>query len=168
MPDISGKKFHRLTVIGRAHGLYWNCECECGKKTKVKSDQLTGGRTRSCGCLKIEAASRTGQKNKVHGKAIGRRAGVSASPEYTAWASMKTRCFNSNIRNWHRYGGRGISVCPEWMDDFEVFLNNIGPRPSPLYSVDRYPNPDGDYEPGNVRWATAEQQQNNKSKKAAA
>lgn len=167
MADLTGTKFGRLTVVGRDEGIYWLCVCECGKTTSSRSDHLTGGRTRSCGCLRDEMAARIGANNRLHGQAKGRRAGVEATPEYTAWASMKTRCLNSKIRNWHRYGGRGISVCPEWINDFEAFRACVGPRPSAQHSLDRYPNNDGNYEPGNVRWATPKEQQNNRGNNRA-
>lgn len=84
------------------------------------------------------------------------------TPEYKAWASMKARCSNSKRHNYHRYGGRGICVCERWLK-FENFLADMGPRPSPSHSLDRYPNNDGNYEPGNCRWATRVEQAGNRS-----
>lgn len=81
--------------------------------------------------------------------------------EYRAWSSMKTRCYNRNSPNYRYYGGRGISVCDRWLNSFQTFLRDVGNRPGPGYSLDRYPNNDGNYEPGNVRWATKREQQNN-------
>lgn len=75
---------------------------------------------------------------------------------------MKARCSDSSLREWPRYGGRGIRVCDEWQHDFVSFLKHIGPKPSAEYSVDRIDN-DGNYEPGNVRWATASEQARNRS-----
>ena len=83
------------------------------------------------------------------------------TPEFVAWVMMKQRCYNPKVRGWKYYGGRGIKVCPEWRDDFRAFLAHIGPRPGPGWSVDRI-DPDGNYEPGNVRWATALTQQRNR------
>lgn len=83
------------------------------------------------------------------------------TPERAAWADMKTRCFNSRHPSYKNYGGRGITVCERWLV-FEAFLSDIGPRPSPEHSLDRFPNNDGDYKPGNVRWATYIEQQNNR------
>jgi hypothetical protein len=80
--------------------------------------------------------------------------------EYTAWDSMKKRCHSPSAGNFKHYGARGVAVCQEWRDSFEVFLAHIGPRPSPLHSVDRIDGTRG-YEPGNVRWATKKVQQNN-------
>jgi hypothetical protein len=87
--------------------------------------------------------------------------GYSRSPEYLCWRHMKTRCLNRNFKHFKHYGGRGITVCDRWRDSFEAFLIDVGPRPSPKHTIDRYPDNDGNYEPGNVRWATRKQQQEN-------
>ena len=85
-----------------------------------------------------------------------------ASPEYRAWASMKARCLNKNNASFERYGGAGVSVCLKWIDSFEAFLADVGPRPSPKHSIDRFPDRHGNYEPGNVRWATPKEQSINR------
>ncbi len=87
--------------------------------------------------------------------------GLSSSPEYWAWASMKARCLNVKSPQFADYGGRGISVSPEWVASFESFIAHIGRRPSPQHSIDRIEN-DGNYEPGNVRWATSATQNRNR------
>lgn len=76
------------------------------------------------------------------------------SPEYRAWVGMHARCYNRNVKNYKKYGGRGIKVCERW-DDFAAFLADMGPRPSARHSIDRFPDNDGDYESDNCRWATA-------------
>jgi len=86
--------------------------------------------------------------------------GMTDTPEYSSWAGAKARCANPKINCWSRYGGRGISMCREWMDSFLAFYLWMGPRPSPEHSIDRIDN-DGNYEPGNVRWATLSEQINN-------
>lgn len=83
------------------------------------------------------------------------------TPEYKTWGRMLNRCRNENEKDFHRYGGRGIQVCDQWVS-FENFLADVGLRPSANHSIDRYPNNDGNYEPGNVRWATRSEQCRNR------
>lgn len=94
-------------------------------------------------------------------RAAGRgRHGMNKSPEHRAWVHMRQRCTNPRKREWPHYGGRGIKVCDRWMASFVAFFADVGQRPSPAHSIDRI-NVDGDYEPGNVRWATQQQQVEN-------
>jgi hypothetical protein len=81
--------------------------------------------------------------------------------EYRVWSGMKVRCLNPNFKDWHLYGGKGISVSLAWRDSFETFFRDVGPRPSPNHSLDRFPDALGNYELGNVRWATSREQANN-------
>ncbi len=147
--DLSGQVFTRLTVIKRVElerkKPYFLCVCECGTEKIVRSDKLRSGNTQSCGCLQKERAT-------THG--------LTKTTEYVSWRQMRYRCNNPNFHNYHRYGGRGITVHPDF-DDFEVFLAHIGPKPSPIHSVDRINN-NGNYAPDNVRWATPLEQANNK------
>jgi hypothetical protein len=115
---------------------------------------MRSGNTISCGCAKKQLAAEMGAATRKHGHAIAR------SPEYSSWAGMINRCHNEKNSQFYRYGGRGIAVCDEWRRSFTAFLEHIGPRPSSGHSVDRKDNSRG-YEPGNVRWATAIEQNNN-------
>lgn len=156
--DMTGLTFGKLTVIAIGEGTgrhtYWDCLCQCGKKSTVSGDQLRSGKTTSCGCRRAEA-------NKETRMTHGHTAEDKKSPEYESWAGMNKRCHNPNNHAYANYGGRGIEVCPEWRDSFEAFLDHVGMKPSPKHSIDRINN-DGNYEPGNVRWATAKQQANNR------
>lgn len=100
--------------------------------------------------MAVANRQRKGQKRKTHGQSYG--------PEYQAWKGIKRRCLNAKAKNYHHYGGRGITVCDAWRDSFAAFFAYVGPRPSPKHSIDRYPDNNGNYEPGNVRWATQSQQ----------
>ncbi len=151
--DISGQRYARLVALDFARiqrgNAVWVFACDCGALKSIDAHSVRYGATRSCGCLHSETAA---AKNTKHGK--------SHTPEYLTWKSMRERCGNPNVLNYHRWGGRGIRVCPEW-DDFDLFLAHVGPRPSSKHSLDRINN-DGNYEPGNVRWATAAEQARNR------
>lgn len=158
--DLSGQRFGRLVVIRRdgsdAAGARWLCRCDCGRDISVRSGHLRNGNSKSCGCLKREFES-VGGIRLAHG-ATRRR---STTAEYRAWSGIHTRCFNANSTDFSLYGGRGITVCERWKT-FENFLADMGLKPSPKHSIDRFPNNDGNYEPGNCRWATPTQQANNR------
>lgn len=159
--NLSGKKFGRWTVLRRAYNhpgrTYWKCQCSCGKIKDVVGYTLTHKQTFSCGCLAAEKASvRSKLTSRVHGETIKK----TISTEYSAWQSMKTRCYNKNTHYYKYWGGRGIKVCDRWLQSFESFLNDMGRRPTKKHSVDRVDN-NGDYSPENCRWATASQQRKN-------
>lgn len=144
----TGQRFGRLSVIQFIPSeRKYSCQCDCGKITKVFTGHLTDGTTKSCGCLRKEF-----YKGKVW---------KSRTPEYLVWRSMLQRCGNPNTRVFPRYGGRGISVCERWLD-FDNFISDMGPRPSPQHSIERRDNDDG-YSPKNCCWATALEQNRNKS-----
>jgi hypothetical protein len=82
--------------------------------------------------------------------------------EQKAWYAMLSRCYSKKRKDFHRYGGRGIKVCDRWKNSFKLFLLDMGPSPSPCHQIDRFPNKDGNYEPGNVRWATLSEQSKNR------
>lgn len=159
--DLTGQRFGRIEVLsleGRtARGeLAWRARCSCGTEKVIAAYQLSSGRTVSCGCYR-QAQAKAGLIRMKHGHDRTKR----RSKEYEAWAGLVSRCTNPNHRAWKNYGGRGISVCERWRLSFEAFLEDVGFAPSPELSVDRIDN-DGNYEPGNVRWATRQQQQANK------
>lgn len=154
--DLTGKVFGRLTVIKecgysrqKRPRILWECKCSCGNTVKVTGENLRENKTRSCGCLAKEIISTV---NRTHGK--------SKTPEYKTWCHIKSRCYNPNNKDYHRYGARGISVCDEWVHSFETFLFDMGKRPTNLHSIDRINNDKG-YSKDNCRWATPETQSNN-------
>lgn len=151
--NIAGQIFGRLTVQSeRTFGklVKWRCVCSCGKEKWVRSTHLVTGRSTSCGCFRTET---TVARFTTHG--------ATGTPEYKSWLGMIERCENTKHREFKYWGGRGIRVCARWRHSFGNFLQDMGERP-PGTSIDRYPNNDGNYEPGNCRWATVEQQANNK------
>ena len=154
--DLTGQKFGRLTVLERAekrgNHYYWKCLCSCGAEKIVQGCSLRNGAILSCGCLQRENA---GAANTKHG--------LSRSKIWGIYKAMKQRCYNLNNKRYKNYGGRGIRVCEEWKDDFLAFYNYVSQLEhfgEKGYSLDRINN-DGNYEPGNVRWATASEQNRN-------
>lgn len=164
--DLTGQRFGRLEVIsfsrdiksGTRNRKYWNCVCDCGNAKEVRTDSLTSGNVKSCGCIKkeqdaINLTSEYGFKPKY--KIQNRRL-------YQCWRGMKRRCFDAKDKRYYRYGGRGITVCNEWLD-YDIFakwaLNN-GYRED--LTIDRINN-DGNYEPSNCKWSTHKEQALNRS-----
>ena len=156
--QLTGQKFGRLTVenenpIRSLDGqIRWNCSCDCGNRTTVVGNCLTNGKTRSCGCYKRDKTREMGRLNTTHG--------MSYTTEYKIWNGMIQRCTSPNTTGYSDYGGRGITVCDRWLNSFEAFYEDMGPRPSLDYSIERREN-DGNYEKNNCYWATREEQQNN-------
>ncbi len=165
-PVRPGEKFGRLLVLqsaGKRGDLkLFLCRCSCGKERVSAGRDLRRGHVTSCGCLNRELARNHCLSLNVamtkHGEA--RTSGCSA--EYRTWRSMIGRCENANARHYSCYGGRGINVCQRWRNSFEDFLIDMGRKPTPKHTIDRYPDNDGDYRPGNCRWATRKQQQANR------
>jgi len=146
--DMTGETYGRLTVLGYAgHNVggisYWECVCVCGGSKTVQRNALRAGATTSCGCLNTERIT-------THGMAY--------SAEYKAYIAAQARCNNPNTDRYDRWGGRGIEFR---FKSFDEFYAELGDRPSERHSVDRFPDKNGHYEKGNVRWATPRQQTNN-------
>ena len=151
--DLTFEKFGRLKVKESAgHSgvkTLWLCVCDCGNELKVITNHLTGGNTKSCGCLQLEAISATGKSCETHGH---RKRGRKASAEYRCWSNMKQRCYTKSNQAFANYGARGISVCDRWMKSFENFLEDMGLKPSSDLSLDRIDN-NGNYSKDNCKWS---------------
>ncbi len=154
--DLTGQKFGRLTALSRCEPKItirgrresqWLCVCECENKVVVQQNNLRSGHTQSCGCLVYEP------NHVTHG--------LTLHPLYHVWASMKGRCVNPSNRNYRNYGGRGITVCQEWMDSLPAFVRDMGPTYRAGLTLDRIDNSCGYYK-ANCRWATRTEQQNNR------
>ena len=158
--SLTGKKFGRWEVFESksfprktASPLRkWRCVCECGTEKYIRTNLLVQGKSTSCGCAKPE---KTSKQKRMYPKELQR--------EVETWRSMKDRCLCKTHHAYHRYGGRGITIHPEWIDDFWSFFKEIGKRPSDNHSLDRIDNNKG-YIPGNIRWATRVEQTRNCSR----
>ncbi len=162
--DLTGQRFGRLVVVERAENdshnkARWRCRCDCGKETLAMAKSLRSGSKKSCGCLEAEnrAAIKTrGGCDVIHGATDTRL--------YRIWWAMKTRCYNKNHRSFPNYGGRGITVCAEWLHDFTAFQKwSMAHGYADDLSIDRIDNDRG-YSPDNCRWATDDEQRHNKRK----
>lgn len=156
--DWTGSVYGKLTITEVSHTdekyrVFWKAKCECGNETTLRSDSFTSGKTTSCGCVRIESVKKS---LTIHGE--------SGSNLYQVWWQIKNRCNNPKHPNFNRYGGRGITYFSEW-NEYKSFRDYIkkelGVKPSSNHSIDRIDN-SGNYEPGNLRWATPLQQTQNR------
>ena len=156
--DLTGQRFGLLIVKSKSYSdqngkTVWNCVCDCGHETLVRTGDLRNGHTTSCGCHRRKAIIKSITKH-----------GLRHTKIYHKWLDMKQRCFNPKNHRFDDWGGRGITVCDEWKNSFEAFYDYVSKLPhfgETGYSLDRINN-DGNYEPGNVKWSTTKEQNNNK------
>lgn len=160
--DLTGQRFGRLLVVGliRRSGIgpsgkrvnsMWECLCDCGEIAYVNTGPLTTGKQESCGCLRLENVTKHG---------------LHKDPLYSIWLGIWHRCFNPSHMHYDRYGGRGVTMSPEWVSDVGMFISEVrealGDRPSEKHTIDRVDN-DGDYVLKNLKWSTQIEQANNRS-----
>lgn len=165
--DITGRKYDRLTVVsyqGKTSNRQslWLCKCECGRLITVSKGKLTSGNTKSCGCLHSEQLAKRNKENAKHG--------LEKSRLYGVWHGMKQRCLDPNRKEYPYYGGRGITICNEWINDFIAFrewaFNNGYDEAAPygVCTLDRI-DVNGNYEPSNCRFVDSKTQAQNRRKK---
>jgi hypothetical protein len=155
---VAGDRFTRLVFLGfadcvRRHRPRGRFHCDCGAEAVCDLDVVMRGETKSCGCIRRE---KTKARRTVHGES----GSALNTPEYRTWKNMRRRCRDPRSNRWALYGGRGIKVCEDWDTNYAAFPADMGRRPSPKHSIDRKDN-NGNYEPGNCRWATAAEQRAN-------
>ena len=157
---LTGQRFGRWLVIKKAEPLmlqskqsHWLCRCDCGIERVCQATSLRNGRSQSCGCRAAELAA---DRFRTHGDTVNRK----DSKEWRAWKDAKARCHNTKHHWFKGYGAKGVTMCPAWRTDYPAFLRDMGRAPTPDHSLDRI-NPAGNYEPGNCRWATRQEQRQN-------
>lgn len=155
--DHTGKRFDRLAVTRYLGDSKWECRCDCGAVVTAEGGDLTRGLRKSCGCSRGESNTKHGAKKQSGADPLAKHA-------FHVWCSVKQRCTNRNTKSFKNYGGRGVKMHDVWADrnGFPAFLAGVGLPPSVRHQLDRFPNNDGNYEPGNVRWATQTENQRNK------
>jgi len=165
---LIGEVFNRLTILSEVEPKTYPsgqskrrmlCKCECGKETIAELGSLKNGGKKSCGCIRRDIARKRIKRGTT--ETIRKYSNGKLKPEYVSWYNMKKRCYNPTYYNYQRYKEKGIIVCDRWLNSFDNFLEDMGPKPGPEYSIDRINN-SGNYEPSNCRWATRSEQQLNK------
>lgn len=157
---VAGGRYGRLVAIeqvgyrGTRPRPLWRFRCDCGNEHITTSEPVLAGGSKSCGCFSRENSVALGRSNKTHG--------MHQTHAYRSWRSMNTRCRNQKSPDYGHYGARGIQVCVRW-HTFANFIADMGTPPSARHSLDRYPDKTGNYEPGNVRWATMVEQHRNRT-----
>lgn len=164
--DKTGIVYAKLTVIEyvghlekdhcKEKKIYWRCKCECGNEAVIAGNKI--GRQKSCGCIKLKITPKHESsiiKVKYHKLST-------EIPEYQTWQSIKARCYRLTHTKYKNYGGRGITVCDRWLNDFSAFFYDMGEKPTSKHSIDRI-DVNGNYEPSNCKWSTNYEQANNKT-----
>lgn len=159
--EMTGKRFGRLIAVEYRYTRYGKkfflFRCDCGTEKEINSANVKRGLTQSCGCLHSEVISTKGRPEMT-------KHGLNLHPLYNTWVGMMNRCYNTTRHNYKYYGARGITVCERWRNSVALFIEDVGEKPSPRHTIDRIDN-SGNYEPGNVRWATQHEQNLNTRKR---